>query len=114
MSDRYKIAQLDTQSPVDCVCGITRRAFLQDTDRTASVHLLSITAEAVCHYHKQLTEIYIIIEGSGYIELDEDVVPVKPWTAILIKPECRHRAIGPLTLLNIVMPAFRTDDEWFD
>jgi mannose-6-phosphate isomerase-like protein (cupin superfamily) len=114
MSDRYVIAQLDAQMPMDCVCGITRRAFLQDSDQIASVHFLSITSEAARHYHKQLTEIYIIIEGSGYIELDEDVVPVKPWMAILIKPKCRHRAIGTMTLLNIVIPPFRTDDEWFD
>jgi len=33
---------------------------------------------------------------------------------IVIKPGVRHRAIGRMTVLNIVIPKFDPTDEWFD
>ena len=39
---------------------------------------------------------------------------VRPGDAILIKPLCRHRAIGRLRVLNVPVPAFDPEDEWFD
>jgi mannose-6-phosphate isomerase-like protein (cupin superfamily) len=80
----------------------------------ASVHLVDIEADAQAHYHKRTTEIYVILEGQGEMELDGLRVPVKPMTAIYIQPGCRHRAIGPLRILNIPIPAFDEQDEWFD
>jgi mannose-6-phosphate isomerase-like protein (cupin superfamily) len=66
------------------------------------------------HYHKKLTEIYLVLEGSGEMELDGRRVPVKPLTAILIKPLCRHRAVGRMRIVNVSIPAFDPEDEWFD
>ena len=50
------------------------------------------------------------------MELDGKLVPVKPLTAILIRPGCRHRAVGRLKVVNIPIPAFdpANPDEWFD
>jgi len=48
------------------------------------------------------------------MELDGTLFPVKPMTAIYIKPGCRHRAIGKLKIINIPIPAFDERDEWFD
>ena len=39
---------------------------------------------------------------------------VKPGVAILIKPGCRHRAVGKLRILNMPIPSFDPHDEWFD
>ena len=61
-----------------------------------------------------MTEIYVILEGEGHLELDGAQVPVKPFTSVMIKPGCRHRAIGKLRILNIPIPAFDPTDEWFD
>jgi hypothetical protein len=33
---------------------------------------------------------------------------------IKIKPDCIHRAIGKLRILNVAIPAFDAGDEWFD
>ena len=59
-------------------------------------------------------EIYLVLEGEGHMELDGELVAVKPMTAILIKPGCRHRAVGNLRIVNIPVPAFDPHDEWFD
>ena len=82
----------DEVKPVPCPCGVSRRAFLDDPDRTASMHLLEVDGEATTHYHKKPTELYLILEGEGRLDLDGEPVPVGPMTAIMIKPGCRHRA----------------------
>jgi hypothetical protein len=33
---------------------------------------------------------------------------------VKIHPGCRHRAVGQLKVLNIVLPVFDPEDEWFD
>ena len=110
----YKVAQLDAIDAVRCPCGWTRRAFVTPDNPVATLHMVDIQQDAQTHYHKKLTEIYLILEGEGYLELDGELVPVKPLSAILIKPGCRHRAIGQLRIVNIPVPAFDPSDEWFD
>ena len=48
------------------------------------------------------------------MEVDGDRIQVKPHTTIMIKPGCRHRALGRLRILNIPVPPFDEADEWFD
>ncbi|HXG47887.1 MAG TPA: cupin domain-containing protein [Methylomirabilota bacterium] len=110
----YQIAQLDEIGPQRCPCGFTRRAFAAPPGNAASVHLVDIEADARAHYHKRMTEIYLVLEGTGEMELDGERVPVKPMTAIYIRPGCRHRALGRLRIVNIPVPAFDEADEWFD
>jgi mannose-6-phosphate isomerase-like protein (cupin superfamily) len=110
----YMIAQLDSVPAVKCPCGWARRAFAAAPENAASVHLVDIQKDARSHYHKKMTEIYVVLEGEGEMELDGKRVPVKPLTVIYIKPGCRHRAIGKLKIINIPVPAFDEADEWFD
>ncbi len=110
----YLIAHLDELAPVPCPCGFARRAFADWPENVASVHLVDIQTDARTHYHKRMTEIYLVLEGEGQMELDGQLVPVKPMTAIYLKPGCRHRAIGKLKIINIPVPAFDPEDEWFD
>ncbi|MBM3841475.1 MAG: cupin domain-containing protein [Verrucomicrobia bacterium] len=111
---RYLIAQLDQIDPLRCPCGFARRAFATAENSLASVHQVDIQLDARTHYHKKMTEIYIVLEGEGAIELDGQTFPVKPMTSIMIKPGCRHRAIGRLKIINVAIPAFDPKDEWFD
>ena len=111
---RYSIVNLEDIAPVPCPCGSTRRAFTDDPDQIASIHMVDIKADSETHYHKKLTEIYLVLEGEGQMELDGELFPVKKGSAILIKPGCRHRAIGKLKIVNIPVPAFDPNDEWFD
>ena len=111
---RFRIARLSELPAVNCPCGQARRAFVDDADSVASLHVVEISADAKAHYHKRMTEIYYILEGEGQIELDGERHSVWPGDAILIKPGCRHRAIGRLRVLNVPVPAFDVEDEWFD
>ncbi len=93
---------------------MSRRAFTDDPDQVASLHVVEISVDARTHYHKQMTEIYYILEGSGQMELDGDLHDVQPGMSILIKPGCRHRAVGQMKIINVAIPAFDPNDEWFD
>ncbi len=110
----YMIAQLDEIDPVPCPCGQARRAFAGPDNDVATLHLTDIKVDAEVHYHKKMTEIYLVLEGSGHMELDGELVPVKPMSAIFIKPGCRHRAVGEMRIVNIPVPPFDPTDEWFD
>jgi quercetin dioxygenase-like cupin family protein len=110
----YEVVQLDALDPTRCPCGWSRRAYADPGTSEASVHLVEILEDARTHYHKKLTETYVVLEGEGWLELDGDRIPLKPLTTVKIKPGCRHRAVGKLKVLNIVLPVFDPADEWFD
>jgi mannose-6-phosphate isomerase-like protein (cupin superfamily) len=114
MAKRFQISRPNELPAVDCPCGQSRRAFIDDADGVASLHITDITVDARTHYHKRLTEIYYILDGDGQIELDGERHDVRLGDAILIKPGCRHRAIGRLRVLVVPVPAFDPNDEWFD
>jgi mannose-6-phosphate isomerase-like protein (cupin superfamily) len=106
-------AQLDELPSKRCSCGRTRRAFTDHPDRTLSVHLLDVE-DAVAHYHRIATEVYVVLEGEGHVELDGVPHPARPMSAFLIPPGVRHRAVGDLRVLVIPVPAADDKDEYFD
>ena len=110
----YRIVNTKKLLPTECPCGTARRAFTDDPDQIASLHVVTVSETAKTHYHKKMTEIYYILEGHGQIELDSMRFDIGPGSSIMIKPGCRHRAIGNFKLLNIPVPAFDPDDEYFD
>ena len=114
MEKQYLISQLDEIPGQPCPCGTTRRGFISSENNVASVHQVDIKTDAQTHYHKGMTEIYVVLEGTGEMELDGERIPLRPMSSIMIKPGCRHRAIGKLKILNIAIPKFDPADEWFD
>lgn len=110
----FEIVHLPDVPPAACPCGQARRAFVDSNTPVASMHIVDIKQDSEAHYHKHHTEIYLILEGEGHIELDGELYPVKPMTTVMIKPGCRHRAVGDLKIANIPIPAFDEEDEWFD
>jgi mannose-6-phosphate isomerase-like protein (cupin superfamily) len=118
----YMVDHFDEIDAIRCPCGFVRRAFARPDNATATVHIVDIQQDSKVHYHKDHTEIYVVLEGKGHMELDGDVVALRPFTTILIKPLCRHRAVGhpsagsggSLRIVNICIPPFDPADEWFD
>src|SRR4051812_42419131 len=113
-ANNYLVAQVDQLPATPCPCGQARRAFSVPGNDVATLHLVDISVDARTHYHKHMTEIYLVLEGEGFIELDGERVPVKPMTSVLIKPGCRHRAVGKMRIVNVPIPAFDPTDEFED
>jgi mannose-6-phosphate isomerase-like protein (cupin superfamily) len=107
-----RIAQLDEIPAVPCPCGEARRAFHAPDNHLATVHLTDISKDSRAHYHKKMTEFYIVLEGSGVLEADGVSYPLKPLTAVMIPPGCVHRAVGNLRIINVPMPPFDPADEY--
>lgn len=114
MVKRFERVEFEGLPVLDCCCGTVQRAFADLEDSPGSVHLLELAEEPVCHYHRKTTEIYVILEGEGHLELDGEMVPVKPMTAVMIRPGCRHRGVGRLKLFNISVPRFDPEDFFYD
>jgi mannose-6-phosphate isomerase-like protein (cupin superfamily) len=110
------VADLAAIPAVRCPCGWARRAFADVAGAPASVHRVEILDDARTHYHKAQTETYYVLEcePGAAIELDGERVAVGPGVAVMIPPGVRHRAVGRMTILNVVVPPFDPADEWFD
>jgi mannose-6-phosphate isomerase-like protein (cupin superfamily) len=70
----------------------------------------------VKHYHKECTEVYLILEGRGQMELNGDRIEVGPGTVVYIEPYTRHRLTSKDGVRTVVFGvlAWRPDDEYFD
>jgi mannose-6-phosphate isomerase-like protein (cupin superfamily) len=114
-SKRYEIVELGAVPGVPCPCGTARRAF-SESNSPLTFHLTDISADAQLHYHKEHTETYYFLSCSSdaKMQLDDDIVPVKPGLCILIPPGVRHRGIGRMQVLIVSVPKFDPADEWFD
>ena len=103
-------------TPVSCPCGEARRAFADVPEFPGTIHVTTISSDARTHYHRTLTETYYVLEcdGEAAIELNGQRLNVQPGHCVVIPPGVRHRAVGRMTVLIVVLPNFDPQDEWFD
>ena len=70
------------------------------------------------HYHAETEEIYIVLEGSGDMDVDGDRSRVEPGDAVLIPPGAWHQLradeSGELRILCCCAPPYRDEDTFFD
>ena len=70
------------------------------------------------HYHKQTTEWMYVVNGSGYLEKNDDLVMVDAGDWIKIKPLERHQislhGSSNLVVMCLCDPKFSMDDVFFD
>ena len=78
--------------------------------------MTEISTDARLHYHKRLMETYYILEceAQARMQLDDEILALRPGMSILIRPGVRHRAIGRMKVLILALPKFDPEDEWFD
>ncbi len=114
-STGYLIRTLTDAASVLCPCGVSTRVLTAADGAPCSLHVTEIRDSAL-HYHKETTEVYYILEGTGKIELNGDWHAIAPGTVIWIEPGTRHRVVSETGIKTIVfgLPAFNPADEWFD
>jgi len=112
----YELVDFASVEGTECPCGIARRAFSDITDFPGTIHITEISEDAKLHYHKALTETYYFLDcdPDARMQLDDEIVDVHPGICIMIRPGTRHRAIGKMKVLIVVLPKFDASDEWFD
>jgi mannose-6-phosphate isomerase-like protein (cupin superfamily) len=109
----YRVIDFDQLPGTPCPCGTARRALTEVADFPCTIHRTQITADAKLHYHRHLTEVYYFLQCSpdARMELDGELLPIKPGTCVYIPPGVSHRALGPMTVLIVVYPKFDPNDE---
>ncbi|MFG0266508.1 MAG: cupin domain-containing protein [Rhodopirellula sp. JB055] len=113
---RAELVDFNQIEPVECPCGLARRAFADSPHFPGTVHLTQISQDARSHFHQAHTEIYVILdcEADAAIELDGKLHPVRPRMSILIPPHVKHRAVGKMEVLIVCTPEFDPADEFFE
>ena len=113
---RWKHADFADIAGVPCPCGTARRAFADVAEFPGTVHITEIAENAQRHYHRTLTETYFFLKcaDDAQMELDGEMIAIRERQCIVIPPGVRHRALGRMTVLIIVLPKFDPADEWFD
>src|SRR5262245_16426149 len=111
----YVVRRVSEAPTMPCPCGESTRPLTSADSPTCSLHVTSIK-DSARHYHRELTEVYYILEGRGRMELNGDNVDIEPGMVILIEPGTRHRVVSQEGIRTIVftIPPFRADDEYFD
>jgi len=113
---RFEVVDFAEIPGASCPCGTARRAFADVDDFPGTVHVTDISQDARLHYHRRLTEVYYFLstEPGAKMQLDEEILDVRPGTCVLVRPGVRHRAIGRMQVLIVALPKFDPEDEWFD
>ena len=112
----YELVDFASLPGVPCPCGTARRAVADLADYPGTIHATEISEDAHLHYHKRLTETYYFLEcgPDAQMQLDDELIPVRPGICILIRPGTRHRAVGKMKVLIVCLPKFDPADEWLD
>ena len=117
-----EIRSRDDAVPFTTADGSTIRVLLDAENGTAKQSL----AEAELrpgqaterHYHARSEELYVLLEGSGEMEIDGERASVGPGQAILISPGARHQirasGAGPLRFLCCCAPPYSHEDTFFE
>jgi len=110
----YLVRRLADAPTVPCPCGQSTRPLTREDTPVCNLHVTFIR-DSIKHYHKETTEVYLILEGRGRLELNEDVVEVEPGIVIYIEPYTTHRLVSAEGVKTVVfgVPALRADDEYF-
>ena len=57
---------------------------------------------------------FLECDEDAQMQLDDELIPVRPGQCIMIPPGTRHRAVGKMKVLIVVLPKFDPEDEWLD
>src|SRR3954462_1879363 len=114
-SPGYTVRRAENAPTGPFPCGQSTRIVSAVDGLGCSFHITEIR-DSVRHYHRKTAEVYYILEGTGTMELNEDVVTVEPGTVVTIEPGTRHRLVSPGGVRTVVVgvPAFDPEDEYFD
>lgn len=111
----YSIRPAADAPTVPCPCGQSTRIVSAADGLGCSFHVTEIR-DSVRHYHRVTAEVYYILDGTGFMELNGETVAVGPGLVVTIDPGTRHRLWSEAGVRTVVVgvPAFDPADEFFD
>ena len=84
-------------------CGQIRPLIEEKDGAAAEVHHLEIT-DAKLHYHERTDEIYYVLDGEGWMRLDDEEIELHSGVTVYVPRGVKHRAWGKLKVLVVCIP----------
>jgi mannose-6-phosphate isomerase-like protein (cupin superfamily) len=106
---------IDEVAPKPSTCGPIRE-FWQASDASCDLaHLIVLpNHETERHWHERLTEVYLVVRGSGILEIAGHEMRLAPRQAVMIAPGAHHQLRNPtegeLELYVLCHPQFDPAD----
>ena len=95
---------------------------IRELHHTAAQSLAEATLEpdqaTARHYHRVSEEIYVVVKGSGKLEVDGETQMIRPGDAVLIPPGAWHTLVNngssDLRILCCCAPPYSHEDTFFE
>lgn len=85
------VRKVKAAKPREITCGLMRDLTIDDCKDMNIAHV-TITDTTKKHYHKELTEVYFVLNGAIDVQLDGKVEHLKKGEMIMIFPNTNHEA----------------------
>jgi quercetin dioxygenase-like cupin family protein len=111
------MARYESLEPFITKDGSTIREYLHTPAQSLAEATLAPGQSTERHYHRLSEEIYLLVEGSGRLEVDGEEEDVRAGDAILIPPGAWHTLVAGAQgarLLCCCVPAYSHDDTYFE
>jgi quercetin dioxygenase-like cupin family protein len=112
-----EISHYPNLEPFTTKDGSTIREYLQTDVQSLAEASLTPGQSTQRHYHRLAEEIYLILDGGGTMEVDEEATEVGPGDAILIPVGAWHELLAGgdgARLLCCCVPPYTHDDTYFE
>ena len=103
------VRQLDEVPVEPTLCGSRRRLLSDGDGAPLFIHQVRIL-DSTPHFHRETTEVYYVVSGTGRLVLDGETVPLRPGTCVEVKPGIVHSAHGDVEVLVLGIPSIRESD----
>jgi quercetin dioxygenase-like cupin family protein len=112
-----EVASYESLEPFTTKDGSTIREYLHSPAQSLAEATLEPGQSTRRHYHARSEEIYLLIDGSGTMELDGEARDVRGGDAILIPAGAWHELLAGadgVRLLCCCVPPYADDDTFFE
>jgi mannose-6-phosphate isomerase-like protein (cupin superfamily) len=112
-TEKFLIRRLSEVPEERGVCGFRRTIITAADTPAVNVSHLRID-DSRYHHHRQMTELYYVLSGSGTITLDGETHPIEQGDMVLIRPGVWHTSEGNMNVLIAGVPAGEATDIFFE
>jgi mannose-6-phosphate isomerase-like protein (cupin superfamily) len=112
-TEKFLIRRLSEVPEERGVCGFRRTIITAADTPAVNVSHLRIDNSRY-HHHRQMTELYYVLSGSGTIKLDGETHPIEQGDMVLIRPGVWHTSEGNMNVLIAGVPAGEATDIFFE
>ena len=111
----YIVRKIKDSDPKSITCGIMRKLTAPKDFQGMDFTHVTITDVTKEHYHKEITEVYYVLNGSIAVKIDGKAESLEKGSLIMIYPNTKHKAWKTskenAEILVVCCPPWSEEDE---